>query len=82
MNKNGKFLCGMTDYPSGTVNMEYFLKKKPLMPLLETCLQLTPSWRLPTEVSHLKKLIKLHQGLALKRKVKLIDEQLNNYNKR
>lgn len=32
--------------------------------------------------SHLKKLIKLHQGLALKRKVKLIDEQLDNYNKR
>lgn len=32
--------------------------------------------------SHLKKLIKLHQGLAKKRKVKLIDEQLNNYNKR
>lgn len=32
--------------------------------------------------SHLKKLIKLHQGLALKRKVKLIDEQLDNYNKK
>jgi hypothetical protein len=32
--------------------------------------------------SHLKKLIKLHQGLALKRKVKLIDEHLNNYNKK
>ena len=32
--------------------------------------------------SHLKKLIKLHQGLALKRKVKLIDEHLDNYNKR
>lgn len=32
--------------------------------------------------SHLKKLIKLHQGLAKKRKVKLIDEYLDNYNKK
>jgi hypothetical protein len=32
--------------------------------------------------SHLKKLIKLHQGLAKKRKVKLIDEFLDHYNKR
>ena len=32
--------------------------------------------------SHLKKLIKLHQGLAKKRKVKLIDEFLDNYNKK
>ena len=32
--------------------------------------------------SHLKKLTKIHQGLAKKRKVKLIDEYLSNYNKR
>jgi hypothetical protein len=32
--------------------------------------------------SHLKKLIKLHQGLAKKRKVKLIDEYLERYNKK
>jgi hypothetical protein len=32
--------------------------------------------------SHLKKLIKLHQGLAKKRKVKLIDEYLDSYNKK
>jgi len=32
--------------------------------------------------SHLKKLIKLHQGLAKKRKVKLIDEFLDQYNKK
>lgn len=32
--------------------------------------------------SQLKKLIKLHQGLAKKRKVKLIDEFLDNYNKK
>ena len=32
--------------------------------------------------SHLKKLIKLHQGLAKKRKVKLIDEFLDHYNKK
>lgn len=32
--------------------------------------------------SHLKKLIKLHQGLAKKRKLKLIDEYLDNYNKK
>jgi hypothetical protein len=32
--------------------------------------------------SHLKKLTKLHQGLAKKRKVKLIDEYLSNYNKK
>ncbi|MDP3300485.1 MAG: hypothetical protein Q8S36_00780 [Sulfuricurvum sp.] len=32
--------------------------------------------------SHLKKLIKLHQGLAKKRKVKLIDGFLNQYNKK
>ena len=32
--------------------------------------------------SHLKKLIKLHQGLAKKRKVKLIDKFLDNYNKK
>ena len=32
--------------------------------------------------SQLKKLIKLYQGLAKKRKVKLIDEFLNKYNKK
>lgn len=32
--------------------------------------------------SQLKKLIKLHQGLAKKRKVKLVDEFLDNYNKK
>lgn len=32
--------------------------------------------------SHLKKLTKIHQGLAKKRKVKLIDEYLSNYNKK
>jgi hypothetical protein len=32
--------------------------------------------------SQLKKLIKLHQGLAKKRKVKLIDEFLDQYNKK
>jgi len=32
--------------------------------------------------SQLKKLIKLHQGLAKKRKVKLIDEFLSSYNKK
>lgn len=32
--------------------------------------------------SHLKKLIKLHQGLAKKKKVKLIDEFLDQYNKK
>ena len=32
--------------------------------------------------SHLKKLIKLHQGLAKKRKVKLVDEFLDQYNKK
>jgi hypothetical protein len=32
--------------------------------------------------SHLKKLIKLHQRLAKKRKVKLIDEYLDSYNKK
>jgi len=32
--------------------------------------------------SKLKKLIKLHQGLAKKRKIKLIDEFLSSYNKR
>lgn len=32
--------------------------------------------------SHLKKLIKLHQGLAKKRKVKLIDEFFDQYNKK
>jgi hypothetical protein len=32
--------------------------------------------------SHLKKLIKLHQGLAKKQKVKLIDEFLDQYNKK
>ena len=32
--------------------------------------------------SHLKKLTKLHQGLAKKRKIKLIDEYLSNYNKK
>ncbi len=32
--------------------------------------------------SQLKKLIKLHQGLAKKRKIKLIDEFLNQYNKK
>lgn len=32
--------------------------------------------------SQLKKLIKLHQGLAKKRKLKLIDEFLDNYNKK
>ncbi|MEY4504237.1 MAG: hypothetical protein RL154_530 [Pseudomonadota bacterium] len=30
--------------------------------------------------SHLKKLIKLHQGLSKKGKVKLIDEFLDQYN--
>ena len=32
--------------------------------------------------SQLKKLIKLHQGLAKKRKIKMIDEFLSNYNKK
>ena len=32
--------------------------------------------------SQLKKLIKLHQGLANKRKIKLVDEFLDNYNKK
>jgi hypothetical protein len=32
--------------------------------------------------TQLKKLIKLHQGLAKKRKVKLVDEFLDNYNKK
>jgi len=32
--------------------------------------------------SHLKKLVKLHQGLAMKRKVKLIDEFLSRYNEK
>ena len=32
--------------------------------------------------SQLKKLIKLHQGLAKKRKVKLVDEYLDYYNKK
>ena len=32
--------------------------------------------------AHMKKLMKLHQGLAKKRKVKLIDEYLSNYNKK
>lgn len=32
--------------------------------------------------SHLKKLIKLHQGLAKKRKIKLIDDFLDNYTKK
>lgn len=32
--------------------------------------------------SQLKKLIKLHQGLAKKRKVKLIDEFLSQYNEK
>ncbi len=32
--------------------------------------------------AHMKKLMKLHQGLAKKRKIKLIDEYLSNYNKK
>jgi hypothetical protein len=32
--------------------------------------------------SKIKELIKLHQGLAKKRKVKLIDELLGQYNKK
>ena len=32
--------------------------------------------------THMKKLMKLHQVLAKKRKIKLIDEYLNNYNKK
>lgn len=33
-------------------------------------------------LTHMKKLMKLHQVLAKKRKIKLIDEYLNNYNKK
>ena len=32
--------------------------------------------------AHMKKLMKLHQVLAKKRKIKLIDEYLSNYNKK
>lgn len=32
--------------------------------------------------SHLKKLVKLHQGLAMKRTIKFIDEFLSRYNKK